>query len=40
MGYSYLELADALQKPNADAARKAVQRAVVTLAWHMNGPVR
>ena len=32
-------VADALQKPNADAARKAVQRAVVSLARHMNGPV-
>lgn len=39
MGYSYDELADALGKPSADAARKAAQRAVVRLARLMNGPL-
>jgi RNA polymerase sigma-70 factor (ECF subfamily) len=36
MGYSYEELAELLQKPSADAARKAAQRALVRLTRHMN----
>jgi RNA polymerase sigma-70 factor (ECF subfamily) len=36
MGYSYDELADALGKPTADAARKAAQRALVRLARQME----
>ena len=36
MGYSYEELADALGKPTADAARKAAQRALVRLAEEMK----
>jgi RNA polymerase sigma-70 factor (ECF subfamily) len=36
MGYSYQELADALGKPSADAARKAAQRALVRLVREMN----
>lgn len=38
MGYSYEELADALGKPSAEAARKAAQRALVRLAQEMNLP--
>ena len=38
MGYSYQELADALGKPSADAARKAAQRALVRLVQLMNPP--
>ena len=36
MGFSYEELALALEKPTADAARKAAQRALVRLAHEMN----
>jgi RNA polymerase sigma-70 factor (ECF subfamily) len=36
MGYSYDELAIALEKPTADAARKAAQRALVRLAEVMH----
>ena len=38
MGYSYEELAVALGKPTADAARKAAQRALVRLADQMGTP--
>ena len=38
MGYSYDELADALGKPSADAARKTAQRALVRLVAAMNLP--
>jgi RNA polymerase sigma-70 factor (ECF subfamily) len=36
MGYSYKELADALGKPSAEAARKAAQRALMRLVRQMN----
>lgn len=36
MGYSYEEMATALDKPTADAARKAAQRALVRLAQEMK----
>jgi RNA polymerase sigma-70 factor (ECF subfamily) len=36
MGYSYQELADALGKPSAEAARKAAERALVRLAEEMR----
>ena len=36
MGYSYEELAQALDKPTPDAARKAARRALVRLAEEMN----
>jgi RNA polymerase sigma-70 factor (ECF subfamily) len=36
MGYTYEELAEALGKPTADAARKAAQRAVMRLAEEMK----
>jgi len=36
MGFSYEELALALEKPTADAARKAAQRALVRLAEEMQ----
>jgi RNA polymerase sigma factor (sigma-70 family) len=36
MGYTYEELAEALDKPTADAARKAAQRALVRLAEEMK----
>jgi RNA polymerase sigma-70 factor (ECF subfamily) len=36
MGYSYEELAEALGKPSADAARKAAKRALVRLAMEME----
>jgi RNA polymerase sigma-70 factor (ECF subfamily) len=36
LGYSYEELAVALDKPSADAARKAAQRALVRLAAEMD----
>ena len=36
MGYSYEELAEALGKPSADAARKAAERALVRLAEEMR----
>lgn len=36
MGFSYEELALALEKPTADAARKAAQRALVRLAEEMK----
>ena len=36
MGFSYEELALALDKPTADAARKAAQRALVRLAEEMQ----
>ena len=36
MGYSHQELADALGKPSAEAARKAAQRALVRLVQQMN----
>jgi DNA-directed RNA polymerase specialized sigma24 family protein len=38
MGYTHEELADALGKPSADAARKAAQRALVRLVQQMNLP--
>ena len=36
IGYSYAELAEALGKPSADAARKAASRALVRLAAEMK----
>ena len=36
MGYSYEEMAEALGKPSAEAARKAAQRALVRLAAEMG----
>ena len=36
LGYSYQELALMLEKPTADAARKAAQRALVRLAEEMK----
>ena len=36
MGYSYEELADALEKPSAEAARKAARRALLRLVEEMN----
>jgi RNA polymerase sigma-70 factor (ECF subfamily) len=36
MGHSYEELAEALGKPTADAARKAAQRALVRLVEEMK----
>jgi RNA polymerase sigma-70 factor (ECF subfamily) len=36
MGYSYQELAEVLDKPSAEAARKAAQRALVRLAEEMK----
>jgi RNA polymerase sigma-70 factor (ECF subfamily) len=36
LGYSYEELAEALGKPSADAARKAAERALVCLAEEMT----
>jgi RNA polymerase sigma factor (sigma-70 family) len=36
MGYSYAELADALGRPSADAARKAAERALVRLVEQME----
>lgn len=36
MGFSYAELAEALGKPSAEAARKAAQRALVRLAEEMK----
>jgi RNA polymerase sigma-70 factor (ECF subfamily) len=36
MGYSYPELAAALGKPSADAARKAAERALLRLVEHMS----
>jgi RNA polymerase sigma-70 factor (ECF subfamily) len=36
MGYTYEELAEALGKPTADAARKAAERALVRLAEEMT----
>ena len=36
MGYSYQELADALGRPSAEAARKACERALVRLAAGMR----
>jgi RNA polymerase sigma-70 factor (ECF subfamily) len=36
MGYSYEEMAEALGKPTADAARKAAQRALVRLVEEMK----
>ena len=36
LGCSYLEIADALQKPSADAARMAVSRALVRLAEELR----
>lgn len=38
MGYSYDELAEALGKPSAEAARKAAQRALVRLVAEMSPP--
>jgi RNA polymerase sigma-70 factor, ECF subfamily len=38
MGYSYEELAEALGKPSAEAARKAAQLALVRLAEQMERP--
>ena len=36
MGYTYAELANALGKPSADAARKATERSLVRLAEAMS----
>lgn len=36
MGYTYQELADAIGKPSAEAARKATERALVRLAEEMR----
>lgn len=36
LGVSYVELAEAMATPDADAARVAVSRAVTRLAWTMN----
>jgi RNA polymerase sigma factor (sigma-70 family) len=36
IGYTYAELAEALGKPSADAARKAARRALLRLAEEMN----
>jgi RNA polymerase sigma factor (sigma-70 family) len=36
MGYDYVEMAEALGKPTADAARKAAQRALVRLVEEMK----
>ena len=36
LGYTYEELADALDKPSADAARKAAERALVRLVEEMT----
>jgi RNA polymerase sigma-70 factor (ECF subfamily) len=36
MGYSYDEIAEALGKPTADAARKTAQRALVKLVEEMR----
>jgi RNA polymerase sigma-70 factor (ECF subfamily) len=36
LGYSYEELAEALGKPSADAARKAAQRALLKLAEELR----
>ena len=36
MGYTYQELAEALRKPSADAARKAAERALLRLAEEMG----
>jgi hypothetical protein len=36
MGYTYEELAVALGKPSADAARKAARRALVRLVTEMD----
>jgi len=36
LGYSYEELAVMLDKPTADAARKAAERALVRLAEEMK----
>ncbi len=36
MGYDYAELAQALGKPTADAARKAAERALVRLVEEME----
>jgi RNA polymerase sigma-70 factor (ECF subfamily) len=38
LGFSYSEVAEALAKPSADAARMAVARALVKLAKTMNLP--
>jgi RNA polymerase sigma factor (sigma-70 family) len=38
IGYTYEELAEALGKPSADAARKAASRALVRLAAEMKRP--
>jgi RNA polymerase sigma-70 factor (ECF subfamily) len=40
MGYSYVELADLLGRPSAEAARKAAQRALVRLVRQMELPGR
>jgi RNA polymerase sigma-70 factor (ECF subfamily) len=37
LGYSYEELAEALGKPSAEAARKAAQRALLKLAEELRG---
>jgi RNA polymerase sigma-70 factor (ECF subfamily) len=36
MGFSYAEVAEALDKPTADAARRAVERALIRLAGIMS----
>ena len=36
MGYSYERLAEALDKPSAEAARKATRRALLRLAEEMK----
>ena len=40
LGYSYEELAEALEKPSAEAARKAAERALLRLAEEMKADGR
>jgi RNA polymerase sigma factor (sigma-70 family) len=40
IGYTWAELAEALGKPSAEAARKAARRALLRLAEEMNGAGR
>jgi RNA polymerase sigma-70 factor (ECF subfamily) len=35
LGYTYTEMAEALGKPSAEAARKAAERALIRLAQEM-----
>jgi len=38
MGFSYLQVAEAMGSPSADAARKVVSRALIRLSESMNDP--